>query len=113
MRGNPDLQPLSVRESAVKLLARYGLKPKPFDNDEHNIDQFIEVLRKKEEAHTGNDQEAYHGSEPEDYLEQEELEALRLLNEEPRFRLSDALQIYLDGHKNKSKKKFRMDSERV
>src|SRR5688500_13123648 len=30
MRGNPDLQPLSLRESGVKLLAGLGLKPKPF-----------------------------------------------------------------------------------
>jgi hypothetical protein len=113
MRGNPDLQPLSVRESGVKLLARYGLKPKPFDNDEYLLDSFIAVLRGKEEAHAQGDPEVYHSAELEDYLEPTEVEALRLLNEEPKFRLSDALRIYIEGHKNKSKKKFRMDSERV
>ncbi len=113
MRGNPDLQPLSVRESAIKLLARYGLKPKPFDNDEHLLDSFIEVLRRKEEAHAQGDEEVYHSADPEDYLDPVDLEALRLLNEEPKFRLSNALQIYLDGHKNKSKKKFRADTERA
>lgn len=51
--------------------------------------------------------------EPEDYLDPIDVEALRLLNEEPKFRLSDALEVYLDGHKNKDKKKFRGDTERV
>ncbi|SEL64938.1 Phage integrase family protein [Nitrosovibrio tenuis] len=113
MRGNPDLQPLSVRESAIKLLARYGLQPKPFDNDEHLLDNFIEVLRRKEESHAESDSEIYHSAEPEDYLESTEIEALRLLNEEPKFRLSNALQVYLDGHKNKNKKKFRTDTQRA
>lgn len=111
MRGNPDLQPLSVRESAIKLLARYGLKPKPFDNDEHLFDSFIEVLRGKEEGHAEGDPEVYYSAVPEEYLEPKEVEALRLLNDEYKFRLSDALQIYLDGHKNKNKKKFRADTE--
>jgi hypothetical protein len=75
MRGNPDLQPLSVRESAVKLLARHGLKPRPFDNDEHLLDNFIEVLRNKEEAHAQGEPEVYYNAEPEDYLEATEVEA--------------------------------------
>jgi integrase len=77
------------------------------------LDNFIEILRGKEEAHAQGEPEIYYSAQPEDYLEATEVEALRLLNEEPKFRLSDALQIYFQGHKNKNKKKFRMDSERV
>jgi hypothetical protein len=113
MRGNPDLQPFSASEAAIKLLARNGLQPKPFDNAEHLLDSFIELLRKKEEAHAEGDPEVYYSAEPGDYLESTEIEALRLLNEEPKFRLSNALQLYLDGHRNKNKKKFRTDTERA
>ncbi|SET60913.1 Phage integrase family protein [Nitrosospira multiformis] len=113
MRGNSDLQPLSIRQAAVKLLDQYGLKPQPADNDEHGVDSFIGLLQRKHEAYAQGDPEMYESADPEEYLDPTELEALRLLNEEPKFRLSDALQLYLHGHKNKDKKKFRADTERV
>jgi integrase len=113
MRGNPNLQPLSTREAAVKLLDQYGLKPQPANNDESFRDGFIELLQGKYEAHVQGDEELYHSTGPEDCLDLVELEALRLLNEEPKFRLSDALQLYLHGHKNKDRKKFRADAERA
>ncbi|SFO33093.1 DUF6538 domain-containing protein [Nitrosospira briensis] len=113
LRGNPELKPYSVREAAVKLLAEYGLKPQPADNDEHAFDLLIRVFERKHEAYAQGDEELYHSAEPEEFLDAVELEALRLLNEEPKFRLSDALQLYLHGHKNKNKKKFRADTERV
>ncbi|MCC2682676.1 MAG: integrase, partial [Nitrosospira multiformis] len=113
MRGNPNLQPLSTREAAVKLLAQYGLKPQPTNNDESLRDGFIDLLQEKYDAYVQGDEELYRSTGPEDCLDLVELEALRLLNEEPKFRLSDALQLYLHGHKNKDKKKFRADTERV
>jgi hypothetical protein len=95
LRGNPDLKPLSVREAAQRLLAQHGLKPQPADNDENLYDQFIERLIAKEEAHAHGDPEVYYSAEPEDYLDPVEIEALRLLKEVPKFRLSDALEVYL------------------
>lgn len=113
MRGNPDLQPLSVRESAIKLLARYGLKPQPADNDEHSVDHFIGLLQRKEEAYLQGDEELYHSATPEDYLDPAEVEALRLLNEVPKFRLSNALEVYLSGHQKKNDDKFQAYTKRV
>ena len=46
MRGNPDLQPLSIRKAAIKLLDQYGLKPQPAHNDEsHRVLRRLQVLR--------------------------------------------------------------------
>ena len=74
----------------MKLLAQHGLKPQPADNDENLHDQFIERLRAKEEARAQGDEEIYYSAALGDYLEPTEIEALRLLNEKPKFRLSSA-----------------------
>ncbi len=113
LRGNPELKPYSVREAAVKMLAEYGLKPQPADNDEHAFDLLIRVFERKHETYAQGNEELYRSAEPEEYLDPVELEALRLLNEEPKFRLSNALQVYLSGHKNKNNEKFRADTERT
>jgi integrase len=97
----------------VKFSAEYGLKPQLADNDEHAFDRLVGVFEGKHEAYAQGDEELYHSATPEEFLNPVELEALRLLNEEPKFRLSDALQVYLSGHKNKDKKKFRADTERA
>ncbi|SET70578.1 Phage integrase family protein [Nitrosospira multiformis] len=113
LRGNPDLQPFSIREAAVKFPAEYGLKPQSAANDEHTFGRLIDVFEGKHEAYAQGDEELYCSAEPEEFLDPVELESLQLLNEEPKFRLSDALQLYLHGHKNKDKKKFRADTERA
>lgn len=113
LRGNPELQPRSVREDAVKLLERYGLKPQPSNNDELLLDAFVEHLKRKQEEYAEGDEDVYYNSDPEEYLDLVSIEALRLLNETPKFRLSDALGIYLSGHQKKNDKKFKEDTERV
>ena len=84
LRGNPDLKPLSVREAAQSYSHSTGCDPQPADNDENLYDQLIERLRAKEEAHAQGDPEVYYSAEPEDYLDPVEMEALRLLKEEPK-----------------------------
>ncbi|MCC2682769.1 MAG: integrase, partial [Nitrosospira multiformis] len=62
LRGNPELKPYSVREAAVKLLAEYGLKPQPADNDEHAFDRLVGVFEGKHEAYAQGDEELYHSA---------------------------------------------------
>jgi hypothetical protein len=50
---------------------------------------------------------------PEHALDAVEVEALRLLNQKPRFRLSDALAVYINGHQKKNDKKFVAYTTRV
>lgn len=109
LRGNLELKPLSIHEDAIKLLGRYGLQPQPSDNNEYLLDIFIERLQRKREEHA----DVYYNTDPEEYLDPVSLEALRLLNEAPKFRLSDALEIYLKRHKKSNNKKFRLYTERV
>ena len=47
MRGNPDLQPLSIRKAAIKLPDQYGLKPQPANNDEYAFDHLIATFEDK------------------------------------------------------------------
>jgi integrase len=113
LRNIADLKPWSVRESAVKLLEEYGLMPKPAINDEHNIDAFIDSLRGKHDGYVQDEYGSWQEAHPEEFLNPVELEALRLINEGSKFRLSDALSVYLNGHQKKNDKKFRGDTERV
>lgn len=114
LRDNPDMTPKSVRESACRLLAQYELQPLPGQNDEGNLEAFINVLQAKEWASvsgTGEGEDAYPSVE--EFLSPVELEALRLINEKPQLRLSDALGVYLGGHAKKSDKKFVIYVQRV
>lgn len=114
LRGNPDMNPKSVRESAIRLLAQYGLQPLPAHNDEDNLEAFISALQAKEWASvsgTGEGEDSYPSAE--EFLDSSELEALRLINEKPQLRLSDALEVYLSGHPKKNDKKFVVYVQRV
>lgn len=46
------------------------------------------------------------GMRNEEYLKPVEVAAVRLINEAPKFSLSDALKIYLNGHLKKNDEKF-------
>jgi integrase len=113
LRNNADLKPWSVRESAVKLLEEYGLMPKPAINDENNIDAFIEYIQGKQNGDVQDEYGNWQEPHPEDFLNPVELEALRLINEGAKFRLSDALGVYLSGHQKKNDKKFQVYVNRV
>lgn len=113
LRSNHNLKPLSVREAAIKLLAKHELKALPARNEESNIDHFIDSLQGKREAHAQGEDHAYWNAGLEEYLDPIEVEAVRLINEEPKFRLSDALEVYLSGHKKKNDNKFRVYVGRV
>jgi hypothetical protein len=113
LRRNPELKPYSVREGGIKTLAQYGLKPGSVDNHEYFLGKFFDDLDEKRIAYAEGDPEVYYNVDPEEYLDPNDIEALRLLNDDSKFRLSDALQVYLEGHKNKNRKKFRADTERA
>lgn len=113
LRLDPTLKPFPVHKEAIKLLANHRLKPKPATNEEPNIDQFIDLLQVKQEAYAQGDEEIYLNAESEGYLDPVEIEAVRLINEAPKFRLSDALDIYLNGHLKKNDEKFCTYTRRV
>jgi integrase len=113
LRSNHTLKPRSVSEAAIKLLAKYELQPRPTTNEELNIDLFIDSLEGKREAYAQGDEHLYRNVDLEEYLDPVEVEAVRLLKESPKFRLNDALEVYLSGHKKKNDKKFRVYVSRV
>jgi len=113
LRINPNLKPLSVHEAAVRLLGNHGLKPQPATNEELNIDQFIDTLQGKREDYAQMDEDVYWNAELEEYLKPVEVAAVRLINEAPKFSLSDALKIYLNGHLKKNDEKFCIYTRRV
>ncbi|BCT69008.1 hypothetical protein [Nitrosospira sp. NRS527] len=95
-------------------MAQFGLQPQSSPNDEFGLDAFIDTLQAKERAYTGGtvEGEGEHISH-EEFLSSVELEALRLINEKPQFRLSDALEVYLSGHPKKNDVKFVTHVQRV
>jgi len=106
LRNNPELKPSSVHGAAIKLFSQFGLKSQPSINEDSGIDQFVDTLQQKREAYAQGDEDAYLNSSLEDFLDPVEVEALRLIKEEPKFRLSDALEVYLNGHAKKNNEKF-------
>jgi len=113
LRNNSELKPASVRGSAIKLLSQHGLKPLPAINGEIEFDFFKDKLNLKREAYAHGDEEVYWNTSPDEYLDPVEYEALRLIYEEPKFCLSDALEIYLNGHVKKNNEKFCTYTRRV
>jgi integrase len=113
LRADHTLKPLSIREAAIRLLAKHELKPRPAINEEPCIDHFIDTLQIKREAYAQGDAAYYYDADIEGYLDPIEVEALRLINEGPKFLLSDALEVYLSGHKKKNDQKFTTYVRRV
>jgi len=113
LRRDPSACPDSVRENAKLLLERHGLKPQPAANDQILLERFYDVLMDKEYHYTGGDVELADQVSIEDYLEPVEVEALRLLNDKPKLLLSDARDVYLEGHEKRNDEKFYNDSFRA
>jgi integrase len=113
MRNNASITPSSVRHSAIALLKQYGLNPLPAINNEDYIDHFMDlVVEPKREAHANGNEDTYRGSSPEQYLTPVETESFRLLRTAPKLLLSEALDIYLNGHQKKSNETFRVYTQR-
>lgn len=117
MRGNKRLTPANVRTQALLLLKKWNLAPYPADNDEASIDHFIDThfVTQREAAakKTDNPDETYRSLQPEHYASPVEVKALELLTTKPQFLLSDAVKVYLDGHRKKSDEEFRKYTERT
>lgn len=114
MRGNASITPSQIRESATLLLKQYGLNPLPHNNSDHEIDQFIEsILEPKRIAYADGDELTYSKANPSAFLSETEQEAVRLLNEQPRFMLTDALDFYLNMHVKSKDADFREYNTRI
>lgn len=114
MRNNSSLMPTSVREEATALLNLYGLKPLPYQNNQDNIDHFIDlVIDPKREVYADGDDSTYRTASPSEYLSAKEAEALRILRTAPKLNLSESLNIYLKGHQKGSDEKFKTYTKRV
>ena len=106
LRNNLELKPSSVRGVAIKLFSQFGLKTQPSTNEGSGTDQFVDTLQQKRDVYAQGDEDAYLNSSLEGFLDPVEVEALRLIKEEPKFRFSDALEVYLNGHAKKNNEKF-------
>lgn len=106
LRNNLGVAPISIRQSAIKLLREYDLKPLPAENDWINVDGFVERIRHKHEEFARNEGLDLDEVQAGIGIDAVEAEALRLINEKPRFRLSDALRVYINGHQKKNDKSF-------
>lgn len=106
LRNNPGVTLTSIRQSAVKLLAEYACKPLPAENDWHDVDAFTERIRHKHEEFAKNEGMDVEEVPIDTVMSPVEAEALRLISEKPRFRLSDALKVYINGHQKKNDKAF-------
>jgi integrase len=122
MRDDAALTPASVKVHALLLLKKWGLAPYSSDNDEAAVDQFIEkIFQDKREKlagelvakESGDPDTIYAELGPEHYATPVEVKALELLTQKPKFLLSDAVLLYLDGHKKKNDETFRKYTNRT
>lgn len=113
MRNNHSITPSTVRQSAISLLKQYELNPLPAKNNELYLDHFIDmVVEPKREAYAQGDDDTYRNSSPENYLSPVETEAFKLLLSAPKLLLSEALDIYLNGHIKKNNETFKIYTTR-
>lgn len=113
MRGNPDLQPMQIRDAALGLLQQHQLKPYPHQNHEEALYRFADSLDSKAIRYAQGDEEVYRETPPEAYLTPSEREAIKLLQAQPKPLLSSALEVYLGNHPKGNNEDFRTDSKRV
>lgn len=106
LRNNLSITPTTIRAEALSLLNSYNLKPNPGINNEYDLDHLHKVFEAKAITYVDGDEHELLNLVPSEFLGNVEVEALRLLKEKPQLRLSDALKIYLDTHKNKYVVKF-------
>jgi integrase len=114
MRDDASITPEHITKTALQMLKQYGLNPLPHSNTEADLDNFIEtVLEPKRLAHASGNEGIYNEAATSEFLSDTEQEALRLLNEKPRFRLKDALDYYLDMHVKANEDTFRTYNTRI
>jgi integrase len=112
MREDSEMTPSKARAGARVLLKQYGLMPYPKPNPESYLDAFFGDLESKRDSHARGDEDRY--DDPvQDYLKPTEVAALELLNRKPELLLSEAVGIYLDGHKNANVERFRKYTYRI
>jgi integrase len=112
-RGEPNTGVREVRNAAVALLDRYGLKPGDQQRGaaDDEIDRMIDAFRDKEiepdrETYADGDEDVYGKASPEKYLTPVKIEALRQLYGDSRFLASDARELYLSLHDRRTDPKF-------
>ncbi len=117
MRGNIALTPATVKAQAHLLLKQHGLSAYGANNHDEAIHQFIETVfepkREKLALESDNPDETYSELKPENYASPVEVSALEILLQKPKFLLSDAVRVYLDGHVKRSDEKFRTYTNRA
>ncbi len=109
LRSSPELSPKTLTIHADKWLEQHGLKPHSKDNDPKAIELLLDQIDRKRErwADQQDDPEAaYKNPEPDKYLTAVEIEAGRRLFGKKQPVLSDALDFYLQTHKNRNNAKF-------
>ena len=109
MSKDHTLTPQSAREAALDILKKHGLSVRGQPNDEQALSLFYDRLDGKREDYASRQadpEEAYHYSDPSEYLSKAELEASRLLEGADHFLMSDALEVYLSEHVKRGKPGF-------
>jgi integrase len=112
-RGQPNKGEREVRNAAIALLDRYGLKPG--DNGrgvaDNEINTMIEAFRDREiepdrESYADGDEDVYSRALLEEYLTPVKIEALRQLHGDNQFLASDARELYLSLHDHRDNPKL-------
>lgn len=109
MRRDPTMKPTPPRKEAEKLLRSHGLPPSGRGAEELAASLFFDKLNAKREAHalaSEDPEEAYRGAPLVDFLSPSEVEAVRLLNSEGAFLLSDVCGLYLKEHRKSGRANF-------
>lgn len=109
MRRDPTLRPTPPRKEAERLLRSHGLPPSGRGADELAASLFFDKLNEKREAHalaSEDPEEAYRAVPLVDFLSPSEVEAVRLLNSEDAFLLSDVCELYLKEHRKSTRANF-------
>lgn len=105
MRRDPAMKPTPPRKEAERLLRSHGLPPSGRGADELAASLFFDKLSAKREAYalaSEDPEEAYRDAPLADFLTPPEVEAVRLLNSEDTFLLSDVCELYLSAENPKS-----------
>lgn len=109
MRRDPTMKPTSPRKDAERLLRSHGLPSSGRGADELAMALFFDKLNEKREVYaraSEDPEEAYRDTPLGDFLSPSEVEAVRLLNSEDVFLLSDVCELYLKEHRKSGRANF-------
>ncbi|MDP3864910.1 MAG: tyrosine-type recombinase/integrase [Rhodoferax sp.] len=111
LRAAPESSPQALKVHAAALLSEYGLAPG--DANDPAADQFFDRLENKLYRHAAGDQDRYDNATPADYLTPVEQAAFKALQGKQLPTLTDALELHLSIHPQRSNERFNQYQRRA